>query len=505
MLDDRSVPPQTPPPSAAAVPCRENPSRRARARLVFKAVRALALRILAVVGGLIFLLLLTAGAAGWYTSRPEFCSSCHIMKPYYKSWQESTHKDVPCIECHFAPGFGGKLRGKMLGLVQLAKYVTSSEGPRPAAEIPDESCLRSGCHETRLLSSGKVLFHGTPFSHADHLADPRTQGLRRGRQLRCTSCHSQIVQGTHMAVTTSTCFLCHFKGEGFNEGLGTCTRCHEIPDQKFDLGGGMMFTHDLAVKQGVDCANCHGDLIRGKGEVPRERCLVCHNREDDLKRIDDHVFMHKTHVTDHKVDCLACHLRVDHSLDRHKIEHAVSDCQSCHPDHHREQVNMLGGTGAATIPAQPNEMLSVRLECRTCHQKREVTRKGAVLWKASAEVCTMCHDRETAERLQSYEPETKKALDDMESAAAQAREALKSAQLQPDRKAAIAGQLDAFQHDLSFLQAANPVHNIHFATTLTSTVLDRLTALCRELKIAEPKVKLPAPVDGQKPKPAAKK
>ena len=96
------------------------------------------------------------------------------MEPYYKSWQESSHNDVPCIECHFAPGFGSKIRGKMLGLVQLAKYVTKSEGPRPAAEVPDASCLRSGCHETRLLS-GRVEYQGIHFDHAPHLerAPPR--------------------------------------------------------------------------------------------------------------------------------------------------------------------------------------------------------------------------------------------------------------------------------------------------------------------------------------------
>ena len=30
--------------------------------------------------------------------------SCHIMEPYYQSWQESSHNDVACIECHFAAG-----------------------------------------------------------------------------------------------------------------------------------------------------------------------------------------------------------------------------------------------------------------------------------------------------------------------------------------------------------------------------------------------------------------
>lgn len=463
-------------------------------------LRKVGLRVLAALGVLVFLLLLSAGTAGWYTSRPEFCNSCHIMKPYYKSWQESTHKDVPCTECHFAPGFGGKLRGKMLGLVQLAKYVTSSEGPRPASEIPDESCLRSGCHEKRLLS-GKVTFRGIHFDHQAHFPDPRTGALRRGKQLRCTSCHSQIVQGTHMAVTETTCFLCHFKGEEFNAGLGTCTRCHEIPDQKFDLGGGLVFTHQLALKRNLDCANCHGDVIRGRGEVPRERCLVCHNREDDLNRFGDHQFMHQKHVTEHKVDCLDCHLRIEHLLDRQKIEHAASDCQSCHPDHHREQVRMLRGRGAETIPAEANQMLSVRLECRSCHQTREVSSTGTVLWKASSQVCVTCHDRATAERLQSYRPEIAESLEKMESSVARARQSLDSDQLKPDRKKAIAAQLDACQHDLAFLRVANPVHNIHYASTLTRTLLDRLTAVCQALKIAEPKVKLPAPVEGHKAEP----
>jgi hypothetical protein len=38
---------------------------------------------------------------------------------------------------------------------------------------------------------------------------------------------------------------------------------------------------------------------------------------------------------------------------------------------------------------------------------------------------------------------------------------------------------------------------------LTNTVLDRLSAVCRELKIAAPEVKLPAPVEGRKAQPVA--
>ena len=183
-------------------------------------------------------MLVMGGAAAWYTLRPVFCNSCHNMEPYYKSWQESTHKDVTCIECHFPPGVGGKVRGKVLGLVQLLKYVTGSAGTRPSAEIPDASCLRSGCHENRLLA-GRVDYRVKtlgkeiviPFDHTPHLEEGR-----RGKTLHCTSCHNQIVQGTHMTVDSRTCFLCHFKDQPFNEKLSACTHCHQIPSRRVRPG-----------------------------------------------------------------------------------------------------------------------------------------------------------------------------------------------------------------------------------------------------------------------------
>ena len=333
---------------------------------------------LALVAACVMLLVAVTGTAGWYTSRSQFCNSCHIMEPYYVSWQESSHKDVSCIKCHFPPGLGEKMRGKVLGLVQLAKYVTQTQGPRPTAEISDASCLRSGCHETRLLS-GRVDYNGIAFDHAKHLPQDENE-LTRGMHLRCTSCHSQIVQGKHMTVTESTCNLCHFKDLPFNQGLGACTRCHQIPDTEYDLGGGVRFHHDLAFENGVDFASCHADLIRGNGEVPAERCSVCHNREDDLLRLKDKEFLHKKHVTEHKVECMMCHLTLTHALDAQKIETAVSQCAACHPNEHHTQVAMLEGSGAKLIPPHPSNMAAARLACFTCHQDKQVSvdRNGLV-------------------------------------------------------------------------------------------------------------------------------
>jgi nitrate/TMAO reductase-like tetraheme cytochrome c subunit len=467
---------------------------------IWRKLRPIVMRLGALLMGLVIFILVCAGAAGWYTSRPEFCNSCHIMEPYYKSWQESSHKDVSCIECHFAPGVGGKLRGKMLGLVQLAKYVTASAGPRPAAEIPDASCLRSGCHDKRLLS-GRVSFRvgrvTIPFDHTPHLGAIRRgkkQTIQSEMELRCTSCHSQIVQGKHMTVTPNTCFLCHFKDEPFNQGLGRCARCHQIPDQEFDLGGGVKFSHDLAYEKGVNCTSCHGDVIRGAGEVPRERCLSCHNRLGDLEQIDDHEFMHEMHVSEHKVDCLQCHLQIQHTLDQEKLAHAAADCGSCHPNHHREQTDMLLGRGGKTVHLQTNGMVRVRVECKTCHREDRDDPKGIVRKGELTKACSLCHDSETVKRFETDHAQLRAvSLPEIEAAIQRVRDALPAAQLADDRRAAVAAELSDAQHDLEFLKVGNDVHNMHYAKKLNQALVDRVSALCRELQVAVPKVALPAP------------
>lgn len=444
-------------------------------------------RAVALLAAFVLMAAALTGLAGWYTSRSEFCRSCHIMEPYYVSWQQSSHHDVSCIKCHFPPGAGEKIRGKLLGLVQLVKYVTATAGPRPAAEISDASCLRGGCHETRLLS-GRIDYHGIPFDHRPHLEE-----VKRGKQLRCTSCHSQIVQGSHMTVTPSTCFLCHFKDMPFNEGLGACTRCHQVPDKVFELGGDTKFSHDLAIEKGVDCVDCHADLIRGNGEVPRDRCGECHNREDHVKRIDDHVFMHEMHVTDHKVDCLSCHMEIKHVRDPQLVAHAAADCAACHTGQHGEQVALMEGSGARTSQAKLPGKASLRISCMACHRQREVSPTGTVVWQASTDNCLACHDRQRTDTYQAHSKTLRDSLDGLDATLTRIRKAMPDAGVSPERSQAIAKELDDILHDLTFLRVGNGIHNLHYADFLTRSLVDRLTELCRELKIEVPEIALPEP------------
>ena len=156
-----------------------------------------------------------------------------------------------------------------------------------------------------------------------------------------------------MAVTATTCFLCHFKDEPFNEGLAACTHCHQIPEKQYDLGGGVKFTHELAYQKGIDCIACHADVIRGKGDVPRERCLVCHNREGDLARIGDYAFMHAKHVAEHAVDCLDCHLRIEHSFDKQRLTRMPPPTAAVATRPPQAQIEMFEGPAPRRSPATP--------------------------------------------------------------------------------------------------------------------------------------------------------
>ena len=89
------------------------------------------------------------------SSTPRFCGSCHVMKPYYDSWAESSHSQIACVECHIAPGLTAEIRKKYEAISMVARYFTATYGTNPWAEVEDAACLR--CHERRLLV-GKELF-----------------------------------------------------------------------------------------------------------------------------------------------------------------------------------------------------------------------------------------------------------------------------------------------------------------------------------------------------------
>ncbi len=344
-------------------------------------LRGVPLRLWALTLGLIAGLgVIFMGTAMEVSSRPAFCGSCHIMKPYYESWRHSTHHNVACVECHIPPGVTAELRKKYEALSMVARYFTGTYGTNPWTEIDDLSCLR--CHQRRLLS-GKELFGDVLFDHAAHLS-----GMRRGKTLRCTSCHSQIVQGSHIAVTVSTCVLCHFKGQEPGTGTARCTLCHQVPQKVIRLGT-LTFDHADVQRYGMACTGCHARPEgSGDGPVPRERCVTCHNEASRLEKYGDTVLLHRKHVTEHKVDCMDCHLEIEH-VGRKHLASAATGCGTCHRSGHSPQQSLYSGAGGRGVGPMPSPMFAAGVRCEGCHftlpgHPTEVAR-------ASEISCMSCH------------------------------------------------------------------------------------------------------------------
>jgi len=417
--------------------------------------------------------LILAGAAFEISTSPLLCNQCHIMKPYYQAWKTSKHNFVPCVDCHYPPGFRDTLWVKYQALSQVAKWATQTYSSKPFAEIEDASCLRSQCHSTRLLQ-GKVTFkRGIIFDHRPHLEQPR-----RGRQLRCTSCHSQIVVGTHIEVTEVTCFLCHFKGEKTARGLspiGGCPLCHQPPQGDIQLAGGTRFNHkDFVDARGVQCQKCHLDAVQGDGAAPRERCLTCHNQPGKLAKYDDHEFLHEFHVAQHNIECTRCHTEIKHQIQTKKEPLAVG-CEACHEAKHSGQRAMYLGVGGKGSPSIPSHMYTARVDCVACHitPKAEDAHRAQFTgrtFEASQAACVSCHGQVYAGMLDTW----KRTLDTMLTDLKPKLEAARQAAAEPIRDARAAAEarrlLAEAEYNYQFVEHGKGVHNVFYAADLLQRV-----------------------------------
>jgi nitrate/TMAO reductase-like tetraheme cytochrome c subunit len=310
------------------------------------------------VGGLLvgLGLIVTYGAME-ASSTPRFCGSCHVMEPYYESWETSSHSSIACVDCHIPPGLTAELRKKYEAIAMVARYFTGTYSTNPWAEVDDAACLE--CHERRLLA-GTEVFGDILFDHGPHLSE-----LRRGKRLRCTSCHSQIVQGSHITVTSTSCILCHFKGQEPGTGTARCTLCHQVPSRVVDPGG-LDFDHADVSRFGMDCTSCHAPAGPDAGRVPRERCVTCHNEPERLTHFGDGDLLHQTHITDHKVECTNCHLEVEHVAPRH-AEGTRTECATCHRGGHSPQRTLYAGLGGKGVAPMPDVMFRAGVRCEGCH------------------------------------------------------------------------------------------------------------------------------------------
>ena len=234
-----------------------------------------------------------------------------------------------------------------------------SPGPRSRTRAASRRAATTGGSSKARSSSRSVAF-----DHKAHFAD-----LKRGKQLRCTSCHSQIVQGQHITVTESSCFLCHFKKTENTPQVSACANCHK-KDQLTATQA--RYNHTVVFDKNFKCDKCHSQVIVGDGAVPGKTATSATSRRSGWTNTATPHLIHDTHIAKNKIECTQCHLAIQHKIVK-DIE-TIADCSTCHTGSHQAQKILYTGQGGKGVDhPMPNVMLEKGLSCKGCHMFHEET------------------------------------------------------------------------------------------------------------------------------------
>ncbi|MDO8525684.1 MAG: cytochrome c3 family protein, partial [Candidatus Omnitrophota bacterium] len=340
---------------------------------------------------------------------------------------------------------------------------------------------------------------GIKFDHRPHLTEPR-----RGRNLRCVSCHSQMVVGKHLEVTLDTCYLCHFKGMKESrklEPIGGCASCHELPAKEFTLGNIKYKHKDFVTKHGVECQSCHLDVIQGDGAAPKEKCYSCHNQPERLEKYGDIPFIHENHITKHSIACFHCHTEMTHSV-KTVASQSKLDCAMCHVDMHTGQKDMYEGRGGEGVSEMPSPMSLAHVDCLACHVV-EAHRGGeagqhfmGMTFKASEAGCIKCHGEKYAGLIAGWKKELEAALKAVDVGLNEARNILSQVPSDASNFSSLNSLYDGARYNYDFVRLSTGIHNIYYSAKLLEKANDSLKDFFKELKKAPPELPKASLLDG---------
>ena len=441
--------------------------------------------------GVIFAMLCASAFTLAITEHPAFCKSCHNMGDFFASWQHSSHKDVACLECHYEPGVAAHVEGKFGALTQVASFVTHRYGARPHAEVSNSSCQRSGCHSDITAHTDTLFQNRVHFNHKIH-----HDAMVPGRDLPCTTCHSQELRGEHMGITAGTCFLCHFHGHGpAAQRTADCKTCHAAPQGTIRLAD-YSFDHDafFGERHDMDCHHCHRNVNEGDAHASAVRCQSCHYGTM-LTEDRDIETLHEKHVHDHKVGCFECHGILRHGVTTRASEDDPHACATCHSDgQHTLQAGILLGKPLLGLEGSPNVMYEAGISCTHCHgQAQELVRGGRhfVTHVSTAEHCVACHgDDDYKEMFESWQSDARDAITSLEGALDRERArytAVRDTTMPAATRDAVREKLDrAFELlDLVKRDGSYGVHNVDYIDDILSAAKRAVKQAATQLDATE--------------------
>ena len=455
-------------------------------------------RWLLFIGGVVLFLVILVCGAEYSTSRPTFCGSCHIMDSYHATWAKSEHAEegVTCVDCHYPPGEHHTLRAKFKGLGELFSYLgTSASTVQKAALVNDGSCTASGCHSTdedaeagqwmtnRLTFASYTRKDGSestvPFVHKAHFKEDNWMA---GQEKHCSICHRHETADHHMEVAAKTCHLCHFKNVEMNEEQAACSLCHTVPEKPFrdDASDGEeLVTHKILEQRGVACASCHLHQVRGTGVMREQRCLECHEYDQEImKDACDAELMHEKHVAPQTASCFSCHEIIEHGKAPEGFDHfdaSLSDCKACHATPHQNKRLLISGTGGKGLDTpMPIKHHDVEMGCLACHIVDAFDAKGRTKKLATASVCVNCHSEKEGALIKKWKSDVEEILEEAVEYEAAAVDAL--AQAKGKRSASAIEKAETLikngRTNLGIVRAGGGVHNKKYAALLLDIAIE---------------------------------
>lgn len=361
------------------------------------------------------------GGAELYTARPEFCGTCHIMDPYYKSWSRDIHGQklgVRCVDCHYAPGERFTIKAKFKGLSQVASYFSGRYGAgRPRAHFNEASCLTSSCHgdgaykekllligeprtETRLVGGQETQVERTPsvrFRHVKHEVTPERLAEAEQERVAAREALAQALAPDALArierVATSV-KPTHDRQDELRQLFAEFKLDERAQGQATALMNAVHLETRLRHLQGLGCAACHAFDATGQRHISvnQTTCFTCHFNNEGfntgtgeclkcheaptraivvhaattLEPDEKPTLMDHRDIVSRKINCASCHFDVVQP----GIGVTARECQNCH-----DQDRFLEGFDARTT-ADVERYHEVhighrRARCEDCHRGNE--------------------------------------------------------------------------------------------------------------------------------------
>lgn len=422
-------------------------------------------------------------------------------------------------------------------LAELAQSLRAVVGDAQFEKL-EAKAREAGPHKPRIDSLVKLAsLSGAEVKRDDlerfsqlHHRDVRLAQLA---DIQCTNCHTyggktdehgkNLREGHHFSVNLTSCYTCHFNNEGFNTGTNNCLMCHkQLPAGDIlvhkELTGSakerlatpeltkvVKMNHQAILDRKVDCASCHADVAIEPAHVARRDCDRCHDSPRYFEKwrepltVDVVAEYHKQHVAGQRAKCLDCHTEIHHQLIREPkqgepsepafLTSIMSNCSHCHPNHHREQLNLLSGVGALAVPkSDPNLMFGSRTNCLGCHTEMASDKHGGEVYKATLTGCLACHGDRHANTFEKWKQGLELVSMEAEETYTNARKLLEETPEIPEEARRKATELLAgARADLQLIKRGNGLHNVTYAIEVLDTVTQRAQQAITVLTEAQPK------------------